>query len=64
VRAVAWSPDSTLLASCGEGGWIALWDVAAALAGGEPGAKLAQFRGDRPYEQMRIGGSVGLTRNA
>ncbi len=61
VRAVAWSPDGALLASCGEGGWITLWDVAAALAGGGERAKLAQFRGDRPYERMRIGGAVGLT---
>jgi WD40 repeat protein len=61
VRAVAWSLDGALLASCGEGGWVALWDVAAALAGGGASAKLAQFRGDRPYERMRIGGAVGLT---
>jgi WD40 repeat protein len=61
VRAVAWSPDGAHLASCGEGGWVALWDVAAALAGGGASAKLAQFRGDRPYERMRIGGAVGLT---
>jgi WD40 repeat protein len=61
VRAVAWSPDGALLASCGEGGWIALWDVAAALAGSGASAKLTQFRGDRPYERMRIGGAVGLT---
>jgi WD40 repeat protein/class 3 adenylate cyclase/DNA-binding XRE family transcriptional regulator len=61
VRAVAWSPDGALLASCGEGGWIALWDGAAALEGGGASAKLARFRGDRPYEQMRIGGAVGLT---
>jgi WD40 repeat protein len=61
VRSVAWSPDGALLASCGEGGWVALWDVAAALAGGGASTKLAQFRGDRPYERMRIGGAVGLT---
>jgi len=61
VRAVAWSPDGALLASCGEGGWIVLWDVAAALAGSGASAKLAQFRGDRPYERMRIGDAVGLT---
>jgi WD40 repeat protein len=61
VRAVAWSPDGALLASCGEGGWIALWDVAAALTGSGASAKLAQFRGDRPYERMHIGGAVGLT---
>ncbi|HEU5102943.1 MAG TPA: NACHT domain-containing protein, partial [Roseiflexaceae bacterium] len=61
VRAVAWSPDGALLASCGEGGWITLWDVAAGLGGSGERAKLAQFRGDRPYERMRIGGAVGLT---
>jgi WD40 repeat protein len=61
VRSVAWSPDGTLLATSGEGGWIALWEVATALAGGGAAAKLAQFRGDRPYERMRIGGAVGLT---
>src|SRR6185295_17312026 len=61
VRSVAWSPNGALLASCGEGGWIALWDVAAALAGAGPAARLALFRGDRPYERMRIGGASGLT---
>jgi WD40 repeat protein len=61
MRAVAWSPDGAQLASCGEGGWIALWDVAAALTGGGERAQLAQFRGDRPYERMRIGGALGLT---
>src|SRR5262249_51473872 len=62
VRAVAWSRDGALLASCGEGGWITVWDVAAALGGSGERAKLAQFRGDRPYERMRIRGAVGLTK--
>jgi WD40 repeat protein len=54
VWAVAFSPDGSMLASGGSGGWVYLWDVAT-------GTQLAQFRRDRPYERMRIGGVVGLT---
>lgn len=60
VRSVAWSPDGALLASGGEGGWVAVWDVGSAVAGGAT-VRLAQFRSDRPYERMRIGGASGLT---
>jgi WD40 repeat protein len=60
VRSVAWSPDGALLASGGEGGWVAMWDIGAAVAG-DAAVRLAQFRSDRPYERMRIGGASGLT---
>jgi WD40 repeat protein len=58
VRAVAWGPGGAWLASGGEGGWIVLWDVAAALSGAP--ARISQFRSDRPYERMRISGASGL----
>jgi WD40 repeat protein len=54
IRVVAFSPDGLMLAAAGEEGWITVWDVARH-------AKLAQFRGDRPYERMDITGLTGVT---
>jgi WD40 repeat protein len=54
VQALKVSPDGSILASCGDDGVIALWD----LESGEP---LHTLRRDRPYERLNITGIRGLT---
>ena len=54
VWAVAFSPDSRLLASGDDDGTLVLWDV-------ETGACRQVLRSDRPYERMNIHGVKGIT---
>jgi WD40 repeat protein len=54
VQALRRSPDGQLLASCGDGGAIVLWDI-------ESGEALQTLRRDRPYERVNITGIRGLT---
>jgi WD40 repeat protein len=54
ILTIAFSPDGTLLASSGDEGTIAVWDVAT-------GTCVKTLRSDRPYENMRITGITGIT---
>jgi len=51
---VAWSPDGSMLASSGDDGVIALWDI-------HSDKVLRRLRRDRPYERLTITGIRGLT---
>ena len=54
VRAVAWSPNSEILASGSTDETIRLWD-------GKTGERLKTLRAERPYEGMNITGVMGIT---
>jgi WD40 repeat protein len=54
VQALKVSPDGGMLASCGDDGAIALWDM-------HNGHSLRTLRRDRPYERLEITGIRGLT---
>jgi WD40 repeat protein len=57
VRAIAFNPDGTIIASGSADETIKLWDV-------ETGKCLKTLRADRPYEGMNITGVTGLTAGA
>ena len=54
IQSLRRSPDGTRLASCGDDGAIAIWDL-------HTGAHLQTLRHDRPYERLDITGLTGLT---
>jgi len=49
-----WSPDGSILASCGDDGTILLWDI-------ESGDPLHTMRRDRPYERLNITDIKGIS---
>jgi WD40 repeat protein len=54
IQSLKVSPDGSILASCGDDGTIALWDL-------QSGEHLQTLRRDRPYERLDITGIRGLT---
>jgi WD40 repeat protein len=54
IQSLKVSPEGSRLASCGDDGTIALWNL-------HSGKHLQTLRRDRPYERLNITGIRGLT---
>ena len=54
IRSVAFSPDSSQIASSSDDGSIRLWDA-------QTGSCMTTLRSERPYERMNITGIKGVT---